>query len=64
MDINDHIPSLTDEDEMIIKDRLSEMGFDMYDDSYDVADLAMRTCACGVKLDGFYEYVDHLKDVL
>jgi hypothetical protein len=24
------------------------------------ADLAIRTCSCGQRIDGFYEYVDHL----
>lgn len=28
------------------------------------ADAAIRDCACGERIDGFYEYVDHLKVVL
>jgi hypothetical protein len=30
----------------------------------DVADLALRTCLCGVHLDGFDEYHNHLRRVL
>jgi len=63
--INEHIPSLTDEDDR----RLDELRYNSDVDHfgqprYENADLAIRTCACGVKIDGFYEYVDHLKEVL
>jgi hypothetical protein len=51
--LRDHVPSLTDKDE---RDILAAI---LSDDS-DVADLAVRTCACGVRIDSFYAYVDHL----
>ena len=55
--IEQHIPSLTDNDDVEIAGRIwEEWGL--------TADFALRTCACGVRIDGFYEYVDHLKDVL
>lgn len=53
--IRDHIPSLTDEDAETIY-RIS------FTEDTDAADLALRTCACGKRIDGFYEYVDHLID--
>ena len=55
--LNQHIPSLSDEDEKQIENVLR------WDHWYDTADLAIRTCHCGKKIDGFYEYVDHLKDI-
>jgi hypothetical protein len=55
--IDQHIPSLTDEDDDAIAAVMKEWDLDY-------GDLAIRTCACGVKIDGFYEYVDHLKEVL
>jgi hypothetical protein len=58
--IDDHIPSLTDEDEELIFDRAVPRW---YEDK-DAANLALRTCHCGLRIDGFYEYVDHLKAVL
>lgn len=55
-----HIPSLTDEDDdTIIARSLWKDGGEIADS----ADLAVRTCACGVRIDGFYEYVDHLISV-
>jgi hypothetical protein len=30
----------------------------------DVGELALRTCLCGLRIDGFDEYSDHLRDVL
>ena len=54
--INAHIPSLSDEDETEVV-RLASNA--LFNDG-DVADLAVRTCSCGVHLDGFYQYVDHL----
>ena len=59
--INDHIPSLTDENEAEIIDNANRSwtpGTEEY-----AADLAIRTCKCGKRIDGFYEYVDHLKEV-
>jgi len=49
-----HIPSLSDEDEDIINDRI---GRGVEDTAY----FARRSCACGVIVDGFYEYIEHLK---
>ena len=57
--IDQHIPSLTDEDEQT----MLAMPAPHFLDS-DVANFAIRTCACGKKIGGFYEYVDHLKEVL
>ena len=51
--IQDHIPSLTDRDEHAIVAAI-------LDDESEVADLAQRTCRCGLHIDGFYSYVDHL----
>jgi hypothetical protein len=58
--IKAHIPSLSDYDESELIDRAH--SFDSEGD--DVANLALRTCACGVRIDGFYEYVDHLISLL
>ncbi|MEO6326081.1 MAG: hypothetical protein ABIQ65_15755 [Thermoanaerobaculia bacterium] len=62
--IDQHIPSLSDENEAEILDNAMLLG--IYDEGVgvDVADLAIRTCHCGVRIDGFYEYVAHLKEVL
>jgi hypothetical protein len=57
--LKQHIPSITDEDE-------SEMDFAMVKsigEGYDYADFALRTCMCGKKIEGFYEYNDHLAEV-
>lgn len=62
--IEQHIPSLTDEDESLIEDHARDWLFPDPGFKSDAADLALRTCHCGVKIDGFYEYVDHLKEVL
>lgn len=56
---NNHIPSLTDEDDAQVTARAY-----WTDEVADPADLAIRTCHCGVKIDGFYEYVDHLKNII
>ena len=55
--IKAHIPSLTDSDEAVIASRVGDL-VTLID--ADIADLAVRTCACGERVDGFYEYVDHL----
>ena len=60
--ISEHIPSLTDENVEEINLAIFNMAFE--EKGVDHADLAIRTCHCGVKIDGFYEYVDHLKEVL
>lgn len=68
--LDQHIPSLSEEDEQTI----TGLAFRMVQESLtfsampqpdevDVADLAVRTCMCGKKIDGFYEYADHLKEV-
>lgn len=59
--IDAHIPSLSDDDERLIHERISRIGG--IDEGVDVADLALRTCACGERIDGFYAYVDHLNAV-
>lgn len=55
--IKAHVPSLTDLAAEVILTRLT-------DDDTDVADLAVRQCACGLMLDGYYEYVDHVVELL
>ena len=52
--VDEHIPSLSDADD-------AEMDLGRFNYEVDNADLALRTCRCGVRIDGFYEYVDHLK---
>jgi hypothetical protein len=64
--IDEHIPSLTEENEDELA-RLAEAFVSpiaIRDGYTDVADLAIRTCRCGEKIDGFYDYVDHLKAAL
>jgi hypothetical protein len=58
--IDQHWPSLTDEnDDEITAHRYGEVdGIET-----DNADLAIRTCRCGERIDGFDEYVIHLKEV-
>jgi len=58
--IREHIPSLTDEDDAAITDRILDQIDSRSGDEGDNADLALRTCMCGVKIDGYYSYVDHL----
>jgi hypothetical protein len=53
--IDEHIPSLSDDDE-------EEMDILITGDKpIDWADFAHRTCACGDHIDGFYGYTTHLK---
>jgi hypothetical protein len=61
--IDQHIPSLSDDDEADIDDLVTAYSIRL-DEAITVADLALRTCHCGKKIDGFYEYVDHLKEVI
>ncbi len=56
--IKNHIPSLTDKDEERIRLNIFQMAFEENDK--DEADLAIRTCHCGLEIDGFYDYVGHL----
>lgn len=58
--IEAHIPSLTDAAEAEIERRF----LDADEEGLDYADAAYRVCACGKPIDGFYEYADHLKEVL
>lgn len=51
-----HGPFMSDADEEEIIRRIGA--------SDDVADLALRTCMCGRRLDGFDEYFEHLRVVL
>jgi hypothetical protein len=59
--IGEHIPSLSDDDEALVYERITRMAG--IDESVDAADLALRTCMCGERIDGFYAYVDHLNAV-
>ena len=52
-----HVPMLLASDEELIYERAA-------DPESDAADYAVRTCRCGVHIDGFYQYVDHLESVL
>lgn len=54
--LNAHGPYLSDADEADIEARLAVGA--------DVADLAVRTCLCGARLDGFDAYHAHLVHVL
>jgi len=55
-----HWPSLKDEDEATLIDR---MGVYLVDEDTTVADFAVRTCACGFKIDGFDEFMFHLTEL-
>lgn len=52
-----HWPSMRNEDEEKIVALAVDLG------NTDVADLALRTCACDQPIDGFDGYVDHLQQV-
>lgn len=54
--IDAHGPYMSDADEAEIIRRVGT--------SDDVADLALRTCRCGRRLDGFDDYFVHLRRVL
>ena len=60
--INQHIPSLSDTNEVQIWDTMRSMLTWPEESEADTADLAIRTCSCGRHIDGFYDYTDHLKD--
>ncbi len=55
--LNAHWPSLTDSDE----EKIEELR---YDSAADAADLALRTCSCGQAIDGFDDYIFHLKAIV
>lgn len=65
--IRAHIPNLTTAAEAVIDDRiernLSRRDF-LSSLGPDYADYAVRICPCGKQLDGFYEYADHLIELL
>lgn len=61
--LRSHYASLTDRDEITLEQRLVDQQIDT-DNPWDFADFALRTCACGQSIDGFYEYTDHLISVL
>ena len=50
-----HGPFMSDSDEVEIIRRMVE--------SDDVAELALRTCMCGRRLEGFDDYFEHLRVV-
>ena len=54
--VNAHGPYLSDRDEAEIEARIAAGA--------DIADLALRTCLCGARLDGFDAYHAHLVRVL
>ena len=54
--LDQHCANLTQTDEQEIAGRVAVGS--------DVADLALRTCSCGRRIDGFYDYVDHLREML
>ena len=54
--IDAHGPYMSDSDESEIIRRMVE--------SDDVADLALRTCMCGRRLEGFDDYFEHLRAVV
>lgn len=54
--LEEHTPNLTPSNEAELSRRIAACE--------DVADLALRTCRCGTRVDGFYEYADHLRAVL
>lgn len=60
-----HVPSLTDKAEEAINEKVAllvaeSFGYTHAAAEIDTADLAIRECACGVLVDGYYQYVDHL----
>lgn len=61
--IREHIPDLTDEDEAEIHQLVTAYTFSRLKDDSDLADFAVRHCACDVRIDGFYEYTEHLMNV-
>lgn len=63
--IERHVPSLSTTDEIELDERRYNSDVDRYGQpAVDVADLALRTCSCGVGIDGFYAYVDHILGLL
>lgn len=56
--LRNHTPSLSEGDDAEISSLIPEVSWG----EGDVADLAIRTCSCGTRIDGYYEYIDHLRD--
>jgi hypothetical protein len=54
--LDSHGPFMSDADESEIIRRMVQ--------SDDVADLALRTCMCGRRLQGFDDYFEHLRAVV
>lgn len=48
---------ISNADEATMNTRFENIGIDF-------ADLAMRTCQCGVRLDGFDDYHSHLRTMI
>ena len=42
---------------------IDRMGVYLVDEDTTVADFAVRTCACGFKIDGFDEFMFHLTEL-
>ncbi len=59
--IQAHIPSLTDANDLELDGLRFNSDVDRFGQpAVDNADLAIRTCACGERIDGYHEYVAHL----
>lgn len=59
-----HIPSITNDIEPELEKLAGEVAYSYGEPGEpEVADLALRECGCGKRIDGFYEYVDHLREV-
>ncbi len=53
---------MSDENEKEIDHLASFRGDDPYFSQFDPADLAIRTCQCGRRIDGFDDYLQHLTE--
>jgi hypothetical protein len=60
--INAHVPSLTEANEEEINNLVLAYvsPIAIREDYTDVADFCIRTCSCGMRIDGIYQYIDHL----
>ena len=59
--IRQHTPSLTAKAEAAIDEVLLKTSSEY---GVDYADVAIRECPCGLMIDGFYEFTDHIQKVL
>lgn len=57
--LDDHIPSLT----AALEREFNELLGENLDGDWDWADAAVRQCSCGIRLEGFDGYHDHLRGV-